>query len=72
MVSTAIEQLEAASPSPHVMELCNFIKASKRGVSKAFRPKTREAEDRSGLPHSDDTRRELNRVLASQDAEDAR
>jgi UDP-N-acetylglucosamine acyltransferase len=41
-------------------------------MSKAFRTKTREAEERSGLPHSDDTRRELNRVLASQDSEDAK
>jgi UDP-N-acetylglucosamine acyltransferase len=49
LVSTAIEQLEASGPSASVLELCNFIKTSKRGVSKAFKAKTRHPHRDLGL-----------------------
>jgi UDP-N-acetylglucosamine acyltransferase len=47
LISTAIEQLEASSLDPFVLELCNFIKTSQRGVSRAVQPKNRNSGDQA-------------------------
>ena len=72
LVSTAVERLEASGPSAHVQELCDFIKASKRGVSKAFKSKTRPSDHLSDQPKPlNETRLALSRAFHAQNSDEA-